>query len=91
MQIQRYKDHAICPIARQDAAGAWTLTVCLEVCQSVHTVIRSLVVEQPFPSEAEARLFGFAYGKQRIDAGTVWEDPPVAPALGEPVPPPRAA
>jgi hypothetical protein len=90
MQIQRYKDHAICPIARQDASGAWTLTVCLEVCQSIHTVIRSLVVEQTFPTEAEAVLFGFAYGKQRIDAGAVWEEPPAALARAAVLPPTAA-
>jgi hypothetical protein len=90
MQIQRYKGQSICPVARQDVSGAWTLTVCLEVCQGLHTVIRSFVVEQTFPTEAEAVLFGFAYGKQRIDAGEVWDVTPAAPAEA-PVRPPTAA
>jgi hypothetical protein len=70
---------------------AWTLTVAIEVCQGLHTVIRSFGgVEQSFPTEAEAVRFGFAYGKQRIDAGAVWEELPAAPACAA-VPPPSAA
>jgi hypothetical protein len=90
MQIQRYKDHGICPVVRQDASGAWTLTVYLEVYQGVNTVIRSFVVEQSFPTEAEALLFGFVAAKQRIDAGAVWVEPPAAPAQAA-MPPPSAA
>lgn len=90
MQIQRYKDHSICPVARQDASGAWTLTVSIEVCQGIHTVIRSFAVEHAFPTEAEALLFGFVIAKQRIDAGEVWEGPPATPALAA-VPQPLGA
>jgi hypothetical protein len=80
MQMHRYKEHGICPVARQDASGAWTLTVVVEGCQGLYTVIRSCGREQPFLTEAAVPRCGVAYGTQRIDAGTVGADPPAPPA-----------
>lgn len=71
MQIEQYNGHGICPIARQNALGDWMLTVLIEIGSGVDTAMRAFVSEHSFPTEAEALVFGFTAGKQRIDAGEI--------------------
>jgi hypothetical protein len=69
MELQRYKGQNFCLVATPLASEQWGVTIYIELCRSLETMLQQVVTDHTFATQAEAIAYGCATGRQRIDAG----------------------